>query len=92
MVGNYFERWWNRIAAVIRSVGSADFRRLLPGAECGPDAVSVAGTIILCYTCRRRVSPEELAGGLHNHRELAPQTSSVQLASSDVIHPEVRPD
>jgi hypothetical protein len=23
--------------------------------------------VILCYTCRKRISPEEIARGLHNH-------------------------
>ena len=31
--------------------------------------------VVICYTCRRRVSEQELAAGLHNHEQAAAAAS-----------------
>ncbi|HEV8714968.1 MAG TPA: hypothetical protein VGX03_19330 [Candidatus Binatia bacterium] len=34
--------------------------------------------IIICFACRRRVTPEEIATGLHNHADSQQQTRKEQ--------------
>ena len=82
-----------RMTQVIRSVTLGIFCRLPLGAKVGLNEVPFMAAAILCYTCRRRVTREEIAQGLHDHsREPEPQTQTTQLASSDIVRQEVRPD
>ncbi len=87
-VGNCWKDRWRRVTEVIRSVTLGTFRRLSLRAMVGTNEVPVMAAVILCYTCRRRISPEELAQGLHDHHGQENPAPAVQLASSDVIRPE----
>ena len=90
MMEKCWQTRWSRITEVMRSVTVGIFRHLRHGGKVGRNEVQAMAAVLLCYSCRRRISPEELAQGLHNHREHEPQTATAQLASSDVIRPEIR--
>ena len=88
-------RMMMRMTQVIQSVTLGIFRRLPFGARVGFNEVPAMAAVILCYTCRRRVTQEEISQGLHNHprqQESQTQTQTTKLASSDLIRQEVRPD
>ncbi len=62
----FLQAVWRRITWVTSAITSGIFRVLEPGTRVAAVRFSMPA-VIICYTCRRRVSAEEIAQGLHNH-------------------------
>ncbi len=64
----FLQAVWRRITWVTSAITSGIFRVLRPGTRVAAVRFSMPA-VIICYTCRRRVSAEEIAQGLHNHSD-----------------------
>ena len=90
-VGEVLQSAWARITQVTHRVTQGIYRHPTPGNTLAARVRSNMAAVIICYTCRRRITRQEIAQGLHNHDQAEQrerESKSPKRASSDIVRSE----